>query len=66
MKTRIGTSYFISKKAAIRYFKDYGYDAKAVEQKFERGEIHVGKPIITEFERLEIIPNEGRYMRVEV
>lgn len=41
---RTGTSYFTSLGAAVRYYKDYGYDRTDVQQKINNGEIHIGKP----------------------
>lgn len=57
----IGTSHFISRAAAIRYYRPYGTDAAEVDRKLADGEIHIGKPEGT----ASIIPGEGRY-RVEV
>lgn len=60
---KIGTSYFISRRAAEKYYKDYDYDdvKSAVDRKLSDGEIHIGKPDIKAGERLEI-NNEGRYV----
>ena len=60
---RIGTSHFISKEKAIKYFAEYHYNntVQAVNDKLERGEIHIGTPKIKENESLEL-NNEGRYI----
>jgi len=60
---RVGTSYFVSKTKAIRYYRDYeGEQAKrAVERKIEAGEIHIGKPDLKPGQRLSIIDSGTRY-----
>lgn len=58
---KYGTCYFISLDAARLYYKPYGYDNKAVNQKINTGEIHIGKPTLKPGETLSIIPGEGRY-----
>jgi hypothetical protein len=57
-----GTSYFVSKQAAIRYYQpaEYPVAAEAVEDKLARGEIHIGKPDLKPGQRLTIIDG-GRY-----
>ncbi len=42
--TIIGTEHFTSLGAAVRYYKDYGYDRTDVQQKINNGEIQIGKP----------------------
>ncbi len=63
--TRWGTSYFVSRRAAERYYKPYaehGDDVKAwVGRKLAEGEIHIGVPHLKDGEKLSIIPGEGRY-----
>ena len=58
---RYGTSHFISKSAAIRYYRQYHYDdtVMAVEAKIASGEIHIGKPRLKDNERL--IIEDNRY-----
>lgn len=65
--TRFGTSYFITKSAAIRYYRPYGYDdpKAAVERKLREGEIHIGRPPLKAGQRAQIISGEGRYEIVE-
>jgi hypothetical protein len=60
---RIGTSHFISYKAAIKYYKDYHYeDTKAaVDRKLAEGEIHIGPPRIRPGELL-TVNDEARYI----
>lgn len=57
-----GTSYFISKSAAIRYYRVYEgkYAEQVVEQKLKNGEIHLGEPPIVRGESLRV-NDEGRY-----
>ncbi len=58
-----GTSYFVSKSAAVRYYRDYeGSDAaRAVERKLREGEIHIGKPTLKAGERLTTLDGGKRY-----
>lgn len=63
--TRIGTSHFVSRAAAERYYRDYGYSdvAEAVTRKLAEGEIHIGKPMTCEpDERITLDAREGRYV----
>jgi len=62
-----GTSYFFSRAAAIRYYKDYHYDdtAAAVDRKLREGEIHIGKPPLKAGERLIMLDGGKRYGIVE-
>ena len=62
----IGTSHFISKEAAIKYYSDYEYDdvKSAVERKLQEGLIHIGPPQIQDKEYLKV-NNEGRYLRID-
>jgi hypothetical protein len=42
---RTGTSHFVSKRAAVKYYKPYEDNPlEAVEYKIETGEITIGKP----------------------
>ena len=63
---RYGTSYFINQAAAIRYYRDQGYDADAIGQKFADGEIHTGKPPVKSGQRVLLDRTEGRYFIEEV
>ena len=65
---RIGTSYFVSKAAAMRYYKRYndkGYGywrlANDVANKIINGEIHIGKPQTKKGEHLVLIDDDTRY-----
>ena len=59
---RYGTSYFVSRAAAGRYYSAYEDDAaRAVARKLADGEIHIGKPPLKPGQRLSVIPGEGRY-----
>lgn len=64
--TRWGTSYFVSKNAAVLYYMPYeGSDwndaLTAVENKLDAGEIHIGKPELKEGQRLVVIDEGTRY-----
>jgi hypothetical protein len=63
---RIGTSYFIDRQSAIKYYKEYHYQntEEAVDRKLKDGEIHIGKPEIQDTEYLKV-NEEGRYIRVD-
>lgn len=62
MATTWGTSYFVSRAAAIRYYKDYEDDPKAaVERKLRAGEIHIGVPHLKANETLLRIDGGKRY-----
>ncbi len=64
---RYGTSYFVSRAAAIRYYRDYGYDnvADAVARKLREGEIHIGKPPLKAGQRLGVTDGGKRYEIIE-
>lgn len=59
--TRIGTPYFESDVAAVRYYKDYGFSASEVKDKVDGKEIYIGKPVITAGQTLILDRSEGRY-----
>lgn len=63
--TTYGTSYFTSKSAAVRYYKDYEgsiEDSKrAVEVKLREGSIHIGKPPLKAGDRLGTTDGGKRY-----
>jgi hypothetical protein len=61
MTTRIGTSYFVNREAAISYYALQGEDEPAVSDKIASGLITIGKPAILLGERLLIIDNGRRY-----
>lgn len=57
----IGTSYFLNRYRANKYYNQYGYSAQDVEDKIEKGEIFIGKPPLNPGEVLILNPKEGRY-----
>lgn len=57
----IGTCHFTSKRAACRYYADYGFDASDVARKIREGEIKIGAPAAKPGERVWIKHTEGRY-----
>lgn len=57
---RTGTSHFVTRAAAIRYYEVFGYDTKDVEAKLAEGEIHIGPPTLKDGERLGMMDG-GRY-----
>lgn len=61
--THYGTSHFVSKQAAVRYYRPYGYDepTKAVERKIAEGEISIGAPVPKVGESVYLNAEEGRY-----
>jgi hypothetical protein len=68
----IGTSHFVSVRAAERYYSHYGLDSRDVFDKIRFYEIHIGKPNLQPGQRLVIIDREpgrssvtGRYAIVE-
>ncbi len=60
-----GTSYFKSVTAALRYYRAYGFDEEAVDQKIAEGEIHIGKPALKPGETLQLIDEGTRYQITE-
>ena len=68
---RVGTSHFVSVRAANLYYLNFGYDSGDVLRKIAEGEIHIGKPALKPGQRLEIIDSatgrrwDGRYAIVE-
>lgn len=60
---RWGTSHFVSRSAAERYYSAYEADpARAVARKLADGEIHIGKPMTCEpDETVTLDRSEGRY-----
>ncbi len=61
----VGTSYFKSKAAAIRYYRPYGFDRAAVEQKLAEGEIHIGVPPTKPGDTLQLIDGGTRWQITE-
>lgn len=58
-----GTSHFVSKQAAVRYYRPYGYSQteRAVERKIAEGEIHIGEPTLKANQSTYVDADEGRY-----
>lgn len=56
-----GTSYFVSKEAAIRYYKSQGLDADDVQNLLNEGSIHIGVTHIKADERLILLDSGKRY-----
>jgi hypothetical protein len=60
-----GTSYFVSRKAAERYYSDYEGDAddtrRAVDRKLAEGIINIGKPNLELGQTLTVGDNGTRY-----
>jgi len=62
MKDITGTSYFVSERAAIKYYSDYGDNAASVARKIKEGQIHIGQPVYDRAKySLHVIKGEGRY-----
>jgi hypothetical protein len=58
---RIGTSYFVSRNAAIHYYFPFDTTA-AVDRKIAAGEIHIGRPpLMKPGEYLRVIDDGTRY-----
>ena len=55
----IGTPYFVSYRAAIKYYKEYSYTNKDVDNKILNNEIFIKKPKIDKNYQLSIV--DGRY-----
>ncbi len=55
----IGTNHFVSKEAADRYYRDYGYEN--ADGQLADGSIVIGKPALQPGDRLLENPGEGRY-----
>lgn len=58
---QIGTSYFVSKSAALRYYAYEGATESSIERKLAEGLIHIGKPPLKPGERLLVIDDGTRY-----
>lgn len=57
-----GTCYFVSREAAIKYYREYEHDpARAVAIKLSEGSIQIGKPILRAGQTLVIIDDGTRY-----
>ncbi len=58
-----GTAHFVSRAAAIAYYREYGYDdvAHAVDAKIAEGEIFIGRPRVFAGQTVSLIDNGRRY-----
>lgn len=61
MTITVGTSYFTSKKAAIRYYAYENATADDIDRKIAEGLIHIGKPELEPGEYCTTIDNHARY-----
>lgn len=63
----VGTSHFVSKSAAMRYYKDYNPGntredmRRIVDRKLSEGDIHIGPPALAANEVLSTIDGNTRY-----
>ncbi len=62
---RVGTHHFVDRKAAVKYYKTCGEDAKAVTKKIKDGAICIGIPPVKENERF-VTDEDGRYYLVRL
>ena len=61
-----GTSHFVSKAAAVRYYRPYEQEAtKAVDRKLAEGQIHIGVPELKNGQQCYLNADEGRYFITE-
>lgn len=58
---QVGTSYFVSKAAAVRYYAYEGATEATIERKLAEGLIHIGKPPLQNGQRLTVIDDGTRY-----
>ena len=52
---------FTSRAAAVRYYRDYGYEPYEVDLKISEGEIHIGRPTPGPGESIVLIDGGLRY-----
>lgn len=59
----VGTPYFVSRDAAIKYYRGYGFDnvGAAVERKIQEKEIYIGKPPTKSGDSLLLVDDGTRY-----
>lgn len=60
--TYSGTANFVSRKAAVKYYKSQGYDVAEINRKLKDGEIFIGEPKVPNGMKLKINRQEGRYI----
>jgi hypothetical protein len=69
---RYGTSHFVSKDSAMRYYAyenpsaSYSERRNAIERRLAEGAIHIGEPTLKPGERLLVIDDGTRYAIAEV
>lgn len=61
MTMTTGTSYFVDKRSAIRYFAYENATSADIDRKLAEGLIHLGPPPLKPGERLSVIDNGTRY-----
>lgn len=59
--TILGTHYFVSEAAALRYYADYGETYSSVRRMMCDGDIALGEPPVLAGGRLVLIDGETRY-----
>lgn len=64
MAITIGTCHFVSKAAAINYYKSQEHDMASVDQKIRESEIVIGRPEVPHGYDLRV-NDEGRYVLVD-
>ena len=67
MQFQFGTCYFVSKRAAMRYYIRQNPHTTMidVERKLAGGEIHIGRPPLKTGQRLAVIDRHTRYAIIE-
>jgi hypothetical protein len=70
MKVTVGTSYFVDRVKAVKYYRNQCHDNRmalaVVANRLRAGDIHIGKPDIKPGQELIIIDDGTRYAIVEV
>lgn len=61
MTTKYGTQFFVSRRAAIKYYKTQEVDVADVDRRLREGEITIGMPPNVPGEVIELNREEGRY-----
>ena len=58
---KYGTSYFVSRASAIRYYSQYGLNTDDVDRKIQDTEIIIGRPPLGVSDTLHLIDDGTRY-----
>jgi hypothetical protein len=66
MKTIVGTSIFVSRAAANKYYAEYGYSPEQVGRKLDEKEISIGSPEDTAGAYYTLDTSEGRFLKHSV